>query len=137
MQTATKTSWTYVRELLPKGMELPRVVWEARHRFILWVIAGNVLALPLFGLYNGWSAAYSFGEPLAIAALGVAAAFPRLGRRTRATFAALALVVSSSVLVQFSGGHIEAHFHFFIVVALVALYQDWTPFLLTIVFVAL
>ncbi|HEX2026676.1 MAG TPA: HAMP domain-containing sensor histidine kinase [Nitriliruptorales bacterium] len=49
----------------------------------------------------------------------------------------LSLVSSSAVLVHLSGGYIELHFHFFVVVALVTLYQQWNPFLLAIGFVAL
>src|SRR5688500_2108664 len=48
----------------------------------------------------------------------------------------LALATASAALVQFSGVVIEAHFHYFIVVALIAHYQDWLPFLLAILFVA-
>ena len=32
------------------------------------------------------------------------------------------------MLVQFWHGQTEAHFHFFVMVGLVALYQDWVPF---------
>jgi hypothetical protein len=39
-------------------------------------------------------------------------------------------VTSSAVLVHFSGGTIEAHFHFFVVVILLTLYEDWIPFLI-------
>src|SRR6266511_2521981 len=37
-------------------------------------------------------------------------------------------------LVGFSRGSIEAHFHFFIMIGFIALYQDWLPFLWNIVF---
>lgn len=46
-------------------------------------------------------------------------------------------MTASAILVQFSGGYIEAHFHFFVMVAVIALYQDWVPFLLAAVYVAL
>jgi PAS domain S-box-containing protein len=136
MTTTRAGTWAHVRDLLPEGMELPRATWQARHRFILWVIAGHALALPAFGLYRGWGPGYSLGEPLVVALLGLLASLPAFSRRARAAFAALALVTTSAILVQFSGGAIEAHFHYFIVVALVALYQDWLPFLLAIVYVA-
>ncbi|MGH7929609.1 MAG: GAF domain-containing protein, partial [Candidatus Binatia bacterium] len=34
-----------------------------------------------------------------------------------------------------SGGFVELHFHFFVVVAFLALYQDWVPYLLAILYV--
>jgi PAS domain S-box-containing protein len=134
--SSVPSAWSQIRDLLPEGMELPRATWQARHRFILWVIAGHVLALPAFGFLRGWGPGYSLGEPLVVGLLGLAASLPGFSRRARAAFAALALVTSSAILVQFSGGAIEAHFHYFIVVALIALYQDWVPFLLAILYVA-
>jgi signal transduction histidine kinase len=40
----------------------------------------------------------------------------------------------SSVIVHLSGGSIEAHFHFFIVIPFITLYQDWPPFLWAVAF---
>jgi diguanylate cyclase (GGDEF)-like protein/PAS domain S-box-containing protein len=39
--------------------------------------------------------------------------------------------------VHFSGGVIEAHFHFFVIVALISVYNDWLPFLVAIAYTAL
>jgi signal transduction histidine kinase len=125
-----------VRAFLPQGLQLPRESWEARHRVVLAVLVAHALLLPLFGLLRGWGPAYAFGEGALLGLLAALAAVPRLGRRFRASVAALGCVTSSAVLTQFSGGYIEAHFHFFVVVALVSLYQDWVPFLLAIVYVA-
>jgi methyl-accepting chemotaxis protein len=58
------------------------------------------------------------------------------GRRVQAVAASLGLITSSAVVVHLSGGYIEAHFHFFVVTAVIALYQDWIPFLTSIAFVA-
>jgi diguanylate cyclase (GGDEF)-like protein len=53
----------------------------------------------------------------------------------RASAASLGLMLSSAMLVHLSGGYIEFHFHFFVMVAFIALYQDWIPFLLAVGFV--
>ncbi|WP_217350887.1 methyl-accepting chemotaxis protein [Salinadaptatus halalkaliphilus] len=42
----------------------------------------------------------------------------------------------SAVLAHFWGGFIEAHFHFFVMVGVIAVYEDWVPFLLAILYVA-
>ena len=34
------------------------------------------------------------------------------------------------------GGRIEAHFHFFVIIGLLVLYQDWLPYLLAVAYVA-
>lgn len=121
---------------LPEGRELPEDQWRVRHRGILLVIWLHAVGLAVFGLLQGWGPWYSLGEGLLIAAVGAVAAMPSLGRRFRSSAAALALAISSAVLVQFWGGYIEGHFHYFIIVAIVSLYQDWVPFLLAIFFVA-
>src|SRR6266511_229540 len=38
-------------------------------------------------------------------------------------------------LVHLTGGRTEMHFHFFVVLVLIALYQDWRPFLLALAYV--
>ncbi len=135
-QTWQARVWQRLRAMLPEGLELPRAMWEARHRTVLWVLFAQAVALAGFGIYQGWGLAYSLGEGAIIAGLAGVAAWPRTGRRFRSSVAALAAASSSAVLVQFSGGYIEAHFHFFVMVALIALYQDWAPFLLCILYVA-
>lgn len=128
-------AWAQLRAMMPEGMTLPKATWDTRHRLILWVIWGHAILLPAFGIAKGWSTGMSLAEGAVVAAFGIAATILGFSRRVRACFAALALVCASAILVQFSGGFIEAHFHYFIVVALVGLYQDYAPFLLVIVFV--
>ena len=53
----------------------------------------------------------------------------------RSVLATLGLTTSSALLTHFSGGLIEMHFHFFVVVAIVTLYQSWLPFVCAIGFV--
>lgn len=127
----------WLRRNLPEGRELPEQQWRARHRAVLAIIAVHAVGLAVFGLVRDWSPLLAIGEGALIGLLGLLAAVPTLGRRFRSSVAALALVTSSAVLVQFWGGYIEGHFHFFVVVAIVSLYQDWVPFLLAIVYVAL
>lgn len=126
----------WLRRTLPEGIRLPEREWQSRHRTILILIGAHAGALAFFGLVQGWGPAYSLGEGGLIAGLGLLAAWGRLGRRFRSAVAGLALVTSSAVLVQFWGGYIEGHFHFFIMVAVIAIYQDWIPFLLAILYVA-
>ena len=136
-----------LRSFLPEGRELPEAEWRQRHRVILYIIYAHAVGLAAFGIYQRWDPVLAVGEGFLIALLGVLAWTPALGRRFRSSVAALALVTSSAVLVQFSaqynsvlgtttGGYIEAHFHYFVIVAVVALYQDWAPFLMAILYVA-
>ena len=126
-----------IRRVLPEGRELPEDEWAARHKAILLVIWGHAVGVAAFGLAMGVGVPMSLLEGALIAAIGGVAAWRGTTRRFRGAVAAFALVTSSAVVVQFSGGYIEAHFHFFVVLAFISLYQDWIPFLLAILYVAL
>ena len=68
--------------------------------------------------------------------LALVAWWPALPRRVRAAVTAVGLMTASALLVYFSGGFIEAHFHFFVVAGVIATYEDWAPFAAGIVYVA-
>ncbi|MFC6865027.1 methyl-accepting chemotaxis protein [Halomicroarcula sp. GCM10025817] len=139
-----------VREFLqyiPAGDTIPDETWRSRHRKILWLIVAHVPFLVLIGLFEGteslvtgatlpaFEPSHVFleaGVLLVFAALGYTS---RLPRRARTAIASMGLLTASAVLVHFSGGFIEAHFHFFVVMAVVAIYEDWLPFLVGILFV--
>src|SRR5581483_8459420 len=125
-----------VRKLIPEGRALPEKEWRARHNAILTLTWFHALGLPLFGLYQGVGAAQSIAEGAVIGAVAAAAGWAGISRSAPSAAASFALVTSSAVLVQFSGGYIESHFHFFVMLAVISLYQDWVPYLLAIVFVA-
>jgi PAS domain S-box-containing protein len=115
---------------------LPAEEWRIRHRAVIWFILAHAVGLPIFGISQGWPVGLSLAEGALIAVIGLMAGLDQLSRKLRSGIAALGCVLSSAILVQFWGGIIEAHFHFFVVVALISLYQDWLPFLLAISFVA-
>lgn len=83
-------------------------------------------------LGHGW---HGVLESVAIALAALLAGQERWGRRFCAVAATLGLMTSSAILVHLSGGYIEMHFHFFVMVGIITLYQDWTPFLLAISYV--
>lgn len=126
-----------IRRNLPHGARLPRLDWEARHRAVVVVAALQGLVAVWFGVWQDWDPVVALAEGLAITLIALAAWPAWGGRRWRSGLAAFSCVAASAAFVQFSGGYIEAHFHFFVMVALIALYQDWVPFLLAIFFVAL
>ncbi len=58
-----------------------------------------------------------------------------IGMKLRVAAASFGLVTCSAVLVHLWDGVIEAHFHFFVVIGILTLYQDWMPFLVAIGYV--
>ncbi len=125
-----------VAALLPTGQDLTYSEFKRRHRAILYLIWIQSAGTLVFGLAEHVYAPVAVLESLLIAGLGAVAAIDLLSPRFRAAIATLGLITTSAVLVQFSGGYIEAHFHFFVMLAVIFLYQDWVPFLLAILFVA-
>ena len=59
----------------------------------------------------------------------------RVSRRSRAIAVCVGLLTSSAVVVHLMNGAIEGHFHFFVMVSVLALYEDWFPYLLAFAFV--
>jgi signal transduction histidine kinase len=123
---------------------LPAATWRARHKTILSLLWIHPPIIVAFGLYVGETLGHSLLEAsvVALAALAASVRLPLPARweparrSLRATLAGFGLVTASAVLTHLSGGYIEMHFHFFVVVAVMALYQSWLPFLLAIVYVA-
>jgi PAS domain S-box-containing protein len=118
------------------GSSLPAESWNRRHRILVLVLAAHLPGLLAFGLLMGRPGLHVLGEVGAVAALALLAAVPRWSRRVRATIASLGLLSCSALLVHFSGGYIEAHFHFFVAIIVISLYQEWLPFLMAIGYVA-
>jgi PAS domain S-box-containing protein len=136
--------------MIPAGRGLPEHVWRKRHRFLLvltWCHAGFIALLgPMLGyspelslpaLFRGGTVLHTLGEGLIVAQFAVFAAWKRPSRTIRATFVAGGLISSSAILVHLSGGYIELHFHFFVMLVFLSFYQDWVPFGLAILYVAL
>lgn len=122
---------------LPEGGTLPDDVWRTRHIGIVCLVWVHAAIIPIFGVVRGYDALHVLIESLVVPAAAAVASLPHLQRRVRTAAASLGLLFSSGVLVHLSGGVIEMHFHFFVMVAVVALYQDWVPFLAAIAFVFL
>ena len=60
----------------------------------------------------------------------------RRASRGRAVSTSVGFMLSADALVHAGGGMIDLHFHFFVVIALIGLYQDWVPFALAVLLVA-
>src|SRR6266851_1833594 len=131
---AWKSVLGWAMSALPEGGALPAKDFAQRHRAILLTVWCHVFGLFAFGLLRGYAPEHTFVDTLPVALAAVVAS-RATGRRMQSGAASLGLLVASAALVHLSGGAIEAHFHFFVMIIVVALYQDWVPFLLAIGFV--
>ncbi len=99
------------------------------------LLLAHVVALPVFGILRGAGLVHSLAEAALLLVPLAVGLDQRRSRGFRALFTTCGLLGASAILVHLSGGTIEAHFHFFIMVTLAILYQSWTPFLGAIAFV--
>ena len=120
---------------LPKGRPISDERWEGRHRGITLLMWLHVPALFAVGLLTGHTAWHSAADVAPIVASGLVARRTSLSRSVRSGATTLGLVVCSAALVHLSGGNVEMHFHFFVVVGVITMYQDWVPFGLALFFV--
>src|SRR4051794_35573825 len=134
-RTGVVRSFDRVRASLPAGKTLPAETWQRRHHAMVWLVWLHVVGLFVYGLARGYPAWHMCIDTLPIATFGAAACVTTRSRRFRACMVALGLLSSSAVLVHLSGGSTEAHFHFFMMVTVLATYEEWFPYLLAILFV--
>jgi Histidine kinase-, DNA gyrase B-, and HSP90-like ATPase len=121
---------------LPRGNTLDDRAWHKRHVFLQVVLLLHLPCLFLFALLMGrgaWDSVVVLSVPAGCLVLGHLITH----RRTASVLITAGLTYCSAVLVGFSNGSIEAHFHFFIMIGFIALYQDWVPFLWNVVFTVL
>src|SRR5690349_15113225 len=128
--------WRRLLEYLPRGNTLDETAWHRRHRLMQWVLALHLPGLVALGLLLGHSAA-AVAQAVAVPAVCLVIGHLVHHRRWASFFITGGLVFCSMALVLLTRGSIEAHFHFFIIIGFIALYQDWVPFLWNVAFTIL
>ena len=125
-----------VLEYLPRGAMLDDAAWMRRHRFLLALLLSLAPLLLVFGVLVGNTLPLSGG--IALVPL-VAAVAGRLvpGRLAGEIVVSAGFSASCAGLVILSGGYIEAHFSFFVIIGFLMLYQSWVPFAVNIGFTTL
>ncbi len=121
---------------LPAGRRLPDEQWQRHHRFVLRTLAALTAVVAGHALVAGHGTWGAVGHAAPVAALAVLAALPLLGRGERANVAAAGLMTAAAVVVHLADGRTEAHFLFFALLPLAALYATPAPFVAAVGFVA-
>jgi methyl-accepting chemotaxis protein len=135
-------------ERTPDGTEIPDETFDKRHHGVLLFTAALlplVFAISRMQGLESITGATLPAIPLVHSIVGIGlvlgllviAALPQMPRRVRSSLSAVGFMVNASILAYFTGGFIEAHFLYFVGVGVVALYEDWIPFAITIGYVAL
>ena len=120
---------------MPRGRALPPDAWSARHRGLLLVLIAHLIALPAFAVTQGWSLGAAWAFDAVPAVFGALACIQTLSPAVRSCLCAVALLACSAVLVVAWHGTPEAHFHYFVTVGALALYEEVWAYVLAIGFV--
>ena len=114
---------------------LPADQWAPRHRAICALLLAHLPGLAVLGAVEGFGAPHIALDLVPLAVLAALAYWPSSTQLARSIFAALGLVTASAMTVHTTGGAIEAHFHFFVMLPIIGLYLDWRPFALAVGYV--
>ncbi len=128
MPAGLATSTSSLRRYLPSGSSLPDAEFERRHRLLLGVLWFHVPALFVFGLLQHVSVLHALLEGSIVAVPAVLAQFVFSRRKQVAALVAIGLITASAITVHLADGYIEAHFHFFVMIVALTLYEDWQTF---------
>jgi PAS domain S-box-containing protein len=104
---------------------------------VLWLLALHVVPIFAYALHRGYAPFQATLAAAAVAGFAVVGAIPMASRTIRAMVGSLGLLACSALLAQLSGGLTELQFHLFVSLAIITLYQEWVPFLGSVIFVLL
>jgi PAS domain S-box-containing protein len=104
-----------------------------RHRWLQAVLWAHLPLLALVGLVWGEPPSRIGLESLLLVIPALTAMWAP-NRGIAASAVAVGLLSASGILVYYSNGLAESHFHFFVVISLIALYHDWKPMLVGLVY---
>jgi diguanylate cyclase (GGDEF)-like protein/PAS domain S-box-containing protein len=126
-----------LRLLLPEGRTLPDDAWRRRHHAMVLLLVGESVGLVLFSLAQGNSWLHSLAHAAALLPIAVLALLVEHRRRAASVLVSLGLITACALLVHIWHGAIEGHFLFFVTIVVLALYEDWLPFLVAAAYVVI
>jgi diguanylate cyclase (GGDEF)-like protein/PAS domain S-box-containing protein len=106
----------------------PELNERTQDRLLPWILAAHVPALVIVGVVLGRGIDHASIDVAPVIVLSILALQTRLVPRLRSVAVAVGMMVAASILVHLTHGRVEHHFYFFVVLALLALYDDWLPF---------
>jgi diguanylate cyclase (GGDEF)-like protein/PAS domain S-box-containing protein len=101
------------------------------------LLLAEAVGLTAFSAAQGNGLLHSVGHAAALVPFGIAALLFERHRRAASTLVSLGLITACALLVHVWHGAIEAHFLFFVTIVVLALYEDWIPFLVAVAYVVL
>ncbi|HYI81234.1 MAG TPA: HD domain-containing phosphohydrolase [Thermoleophilaceae bacterium] len=124
-----------LRLLVPTGRTLPDGAWLHRHHAMVGLLFVEAVGLAVFSAAQGNSLGHSAVHAFGLFVVGAAAILFERRRRAASVLVSFGLVTACALLVHIWDGAIEGHFLFFVTIVVLALYEDWIPFLVAAAYV--
>ena len=125
---------------LVPDVHLTDAAFGARHRVLRLILWLHLPLIAVVGVATGEATDGHHARQLWLVVAGVVAcavvAGTVTGRRARSVSVSVGLLLAADAFVHAGGGRTDLHFHFFVVLALIGLYQDWVPFGVAVLIVA-
>jgi diguanylate cyclase (GGDEF)-like protein/PAS domain S-box-containing protein len=102
---------------------------------MIGLLFAESIGLVIFSFAEGNSWLHSVGHAAVLVPFGVIALLVENRRRAASVLVSLGLVTACALLVHLWHGQTEAHFLFFVTIVVLALYEDWVPFLVATAYV--
>jgi diguanylate cyclase (GGDEF)-like protein/PAS domain S-box-containing protein len=126
-----------LRLLVPTGRTLPDGAWLHRHHAMVGLLLAEAVGLAVFSVAQGSTVLHSAAHAAGLFAIGATAILVERRRRAASVLVSFGLVTACALLVHIWQGAIEGHFLFFVTIVVLALYEDWIPFLVAAGYVVL
>jgi PAS domain S-box-containing protein len=121
--------------VLPHGQSLPEREWQSRQRILRWLLWAHVVVLPVVTLLYDQGVGQAALDLITPSFFAIVAQLKLGGRRAQSLVVTVGLLSCSALLVHITGGVNQSYFYFFVMVAALALYEDWLPFAVAIGYV--
>ncbi len=126
-----------LRLLVPTGRTLPDNAWLHRHHAMVGLLFVEGVGLAIFSAAQGNTLAHSAVHAAGLFVIAAAALLFEHRRRAASVLVSFGLVTACALLVHIWDGAIEGHFLFFVTIVVLALYEDWVPFLVAAAYVVI
>ena len=121
--------------VLPHGQSLPEREWQSRQKILRLLLWAHVVGLPIVTLLYDQGLGQAALDLITPSFFAITAQLKLGGRRAQSLIVTVGLLSCSALLVHITGGENQSYFHFFVMVAALALYEDWLPFGVAIAYV--
>lgn len=126
---------------IPTSESIDEAEWSQRHQIVVagYVVAAAIATVTTVSrdVYLGTLDIPHLGQEIFVVATpGLILLWDGLRRTAREMLATTGILVTCGLMVHGTGGLIESHFSYFVLLPLIALYTDWRTYLYAVLYVA-